>query len=1053
MKARQSLAPPIAPPDHQALNIPSLFNGPSNSYLPQNILFSTKSPDLCYFNIPSDVNAYAVLYAIIQLCNLMKPKDIFSAYIQPLNESQIFVETANESSLKSLLSRIDVFQDRLPSISFLKTKNELVTKFCSPLRMLPLKPGYLVKVHHKVYSKDVAQVVDFIPDKGKVLLKLIPRIDYHLLKNYNLTSQAKLYNYIPNYNESEIPQNSFNPDFAPTKPVKIFVSWAPGGVVDALEWDGEKFVGKFLYKIFRLDEILINQKFKKKDQKPFITEKNQFEKNNKKFMTQFELDDEIDYKTLANNTLSVNLEPPPQEAPAIQLMRMFEMGSQNSQESSLPTDTTTTSTKSSSISPSNSLINSSNSHSNSNNSDLSSLFRQTTSSSNSNSLFLDDSLLNNNSNNNQDNQIKTYGVSPISFHESISRLNKQTSNNNTNNSLIDTLNLDNLSFPSNSHSTNNNSPINRSASPVQSPSNRTNSTTTTTINNLVYPSSPVYLNTTGFNIGETVYLNPKKAHSLTISSITQNIISGTINTTVDQISRNKITSSLSNHQPVNTRNYEIVHHNIVTLIEHLCVSLYDSTRLLDLICFKTSHEVAVVLDKQFPKLKCITTKNDIICPDITSTEATFDYIYDNNKGVDASEQRVVQGDKVIVNETPSYQGLVCHTYNDMLFIESSEKGYLWVEASNVVAKNNTNTNDSNPPLSSTTPHHSTSKQILASPAPTAPHPQPGQSSATDVVRGDAQKRSTAPASTKEKTTINPQNPALIDSIKLPNKNDKNVNNWPKLEPTLPKKSKILSELPQPTSTSKAQSTPIHGTNITTKPTTINQSNVISESLLLNPPQPGYNPPKRRGNTTIVPTSPIVTLPSRPIEQDPSSFSNHINDQKSPNSPPTNHPSSSKADHESNPHRKTEGKKHTNKPHNRHVMHHDSGYDYDHYNKYSEHHKEEIDRKRGNEENQGKGKMKEVENMKEIEKNRDRDREKERGREKERDIYGRRAPDIDEYYDEYYDDYYHHRSNSHYHHHGRDYRDRYRRHSPEYTKTSSKPVYEVSKSMHRGHIYH
>ena len=150
-----------------------------------------------------------------------------------------------------------------------------------------LKPGLFVCVHDPKYFKDVAQIIDVNINSGKVLLKMIPRINYRDMHAFSVKTQSAL-NCILDP-RAIIPQNFFKTDLfvSEQKQAKLNISWAKDGYVDAIQWDGDKSIGKFLYKKFLISEIYTAKITRKKI---FLFKSNltDFERNDKKFMDNLE---------------------------------------------------------------------------------------------------------------------------------------------------------------------------------------------------------------------------------------------------------------------------------------------------------------------------------------------------------------------------------------------------------------------------------------------------------------------------------------------------------------------------------------------------------------------------------------------------------------------------------------------------------------------------------------------------------------------------------------------------------------------------------------------
>lgn len=150
---------------------------------------------------------------------------------------------------------------------------------------IDLKPGKYVRIHNPQYNDDFAQVVDTNINTKKVLLKLIPRINYRDLLSFNLKKQSALIQIIEP--DEIIPLNFFEPNAFPSeyKKDKVKISWVKNGYVEAINWDGEKYIGKFLYKHFFFSEVSLNvSNITKKIIHLFESNMTDFEKENDEFV-------------------------------------------------------------------------------------------------------------------------------------------------------------------------------------------------------------------------------------------------------------------------------------------------------------------------------------------------------------------------------------------------------------------------------------------------------------------------------------------------------------------------------------------------------------------------------------------------------------------------------------------------------------------------------------------------------------------------------------------------------------------------------------------------
>ena len=112
------------------------------------------------------------------------------------------------------------------------------------------------------YVNDIGQIVD--KHKDTVLIKLIPKIDYENLEKLHLKSQNALNNLMnPNY---QPPFALFDPSKLNFEIKKIAFKkyWPKKGDIEGIYYDGDIYIGKFLYKKFSFTEIKILEKVERK---------------------------------------------------------------------------------------------------------------------------------------------------------------------------------------------------------------------------------------------------------------------------------------------------------------------------------------------------------------------------------------------------------------------------------------------------------------------------------------------------------------------------------------------------------------------------------------------------------------------------------------------------------------------------------------------------------------------------------------------------------------------------------------------------------------------
>jgi ribosomal protein L24 len=196
---------------------------------------------------------------IDMLCRIVTqpcPAQIHSIFLVPHLSHFLIFETASEASVDAVILKIPELaaNQRRPTRL---TPDRLLSDFCNYTRLSAVRLGSLVKVVGTEFDGDIGQVVCVFRDKGKVLLKLRPRIDYDELIASALPSQARLNTYkeetyrAPQSFFAEGPLSKLG---APIGAVTLEVG--EGRELPAREWDGKKFYGRFQYKKVKVDAIL-----------------------------------------------------------------------------------------------------------------------------------------------------------------------------------------------------------------------------------------------------------------------------------------------------------------------------------------------------------------------------------------------------------------------------------------------------------------------------------------------------------------------------------------------------------------------------------------------------------------------------------------------------------------------------------------------------------------------------------------------------------------------------------------------------------------------------
>jgi hypothetical protein len=125
----------------------------------------------------------------------------------------------------------------------------------SPRALTVLAPGQIVRLCGSEYNRELAQIVATNPENRAVLVKLYPQIDYAVLRKFGCASQKMITASHPGW----MPETrAFDKDFFEGQGLHLQVGQlevAPDFAVLAYLWDGDYYIGKFMYSWIDLDWI------------------------------------------------------------------------------------------------------------------------------------------------------------------------------------------------------------------------------------------------------------------------------------------------------------------------------------------------------------------------------------------------------------------------------------------------------------------------------------------------------------------------------------------------------------------------------------------------------------------------------------------------------------------------------------------------------------------------------------------------------------------------------------------------------------------------------
>ena len=223
-----------------------------------------------------------ILHAMLRLSVGQVIRPVFSAIFLPNRPNTIFIECNSEESALNLLKHISHI-GKIPKSLTEIAPSQFPNVFFNPVKSLRYNIGKIVSIRNPEFNADSGQIVDIEPNKGRLLVKHWPRIDYAELNKRGLYSQKKLNEQMP---------NNYKPPIAPFAPNKLF----PGNRIvnstlkiwdlqlDTILWDEHNFIGEFQYSWFPFNDIKLLQKVDSDVYAKFRKGLATFESNNMTFV-------------------------------------------------------------------------------------------------------------------------------------------------------------------------------------------------------------------------------------------------------------------------------------------------------------------------------------------------------------------------------------------------------------------------------------------------------------------------------------------------------------------------------------------------------------------------------------------------------------------------------------------------------------------------------------------------------------------------------------------------------------------------------------------------
>lgn len=232
------------------------------------------------------------LFRFSDLSNQSSKNTLFpiqSAIVLPNRPNTIFIEGTSEKAIIDILPHFPELQP-IPHNLVEITQSQHVHVFFNPIKCLPYRIGLLIRAQTPEFPDEICQIVDIEPNKGRVLVKALPHIDYPELIRFNLPSQRVLNSQKSlTYKAPRVPfllskisnLTSLTGTVYEKQSIRI---WNQS--FEAILWDKNIFIGEFQYLWFEINEICLTNNFK--DEYDFFDKgMSDFERQNSTFVTNF----------------------------------------------------------------------------------------------------------------------------------------------------------------------------------------------------------------------------------------------------------------------------------------------------------------------------------------------------------------------------------------------------------------------------------------------------------------------------------------------------------------------------------------------------------------------------------------------------------------------------------------------------------------------------------------------------------------------------------------------------------------------------------------------
>lgn len=228
---------------------------------------------------------------------------LFSAFSLPNDQSAIFLEGPSIDEIIQLFSIFkNAFSITEKDIIQFANVHDIIHNVCNPIKTISFQIGNLIRILTPSHQNQVVQIIDFQPKKSEIVIKFCPKIDYDLLIEKGLNSQAQLNNLMPC--DYVPPLNEFQPEKLKSSIPSINIeqkemklSWIENPVIFDF-WDESLFLGPLQCEKINISHLnLLSLDLKKEEIELFKQGLTEFEKENETFIRNFQMSYDSSYET------------------------------------------------------------------------------------------------------------------------------------------------------------------------------------------------------------------------------------------------------------------------------------------------------------------------------------------------------------------------------------------------------------------------------------------------------------------------------------------------------------------------------------------------------------------------------------------------------------------------------------------------------------------------------------------------------------------------------------------------------------------------------------